>query len=60
MRRSTYPEQRSNYVAIMDKRDTEQSRARAHDTNKDQGVGKESGGNKTASTGVQDQRTYRE
>ena len=44
----------------MGKRHTEQSRARAHDMNKDQGVGQESGGNKNKNIGVQDWRVYRE
>jgi len=60
MRRCTYLEQRSNYVVIMDERDMEQSRARAHDVGKDQGVEQESGGDENESVGVCDQKTYGE
>jgi len=44
----------------MDKGDTEWSRARAHDMDKDQGVEQESGGNENKSIGVHDQKMYRE
>ena len=44
----------------MDEGDTEWSRARAHDVDKDQGVEHESGGNKNKSIGVRDQKTYGE